>query len=85
MIVDWLMNRTVREVSGASVRCRIAVGEQAAVRALATAPSMANTSVVGVGDGRQHVGLDAHAEDAAVAIDDGDDRVLARRGGRGAA
>ena len=39
VIVDWLMNRTVRDVSGAE-----SLEKKAAVRALATAPSIANTS-----------------------------------------
>ena len=38
VIVDWLINRTVREVSGAAL-----LEKNAAVRASATAPSMANT------------------------------------------
>ena len=40
VIVDWLMNWMVREVSGAWL-----LAKNAAVRALATAPSMAKTSV----------------------------------------
>ena len=56
VIVDWLMNRTVRDVSGAG-----SLEKNAAVRALATAPSIANTSVSG---SQAHAGFDADAEDA---------------------
>ena len=76
VIVVWLMNWMVREVSGAW-----SLAKNAPVRASATAPSMANDQRCRVaGDRRGDAALDADAEDAAVAVDDGDDGVVA--GGR---
>ncbi len=80
VMVDWLMNWTVREVNGAAL-----LEKNAPVRASARAPSMAKVSVAGslVICGRD-VALDAHAQQIAAAIDDGDDGIVAGRGRRGA-
>ena len=78
VMVDWLMNWTVRDVSGAAL-----LANSAAVRASASAPSTAKVSAAAspVIAGATPA-LDAHAQDVAAPVDDGDDRVVAGRGRR---
>jgi hypothetical protein len=70
VIVVWLMNRTVRDVSGAW-----SLEKNAAVRALATAPSIAKPASP-IDDRRQHAGFNTHPR-IRRHVDDGDDRILA--------
>ncbi len=79
------MKRIVREVSGPNVPCAVAVGEEGGRAGLGHGAVDGEHERLFVGDRVQHALLDAHAQDAAVAIDDGDDRLLAGADGRRAA
>ena len=79
VIVDWLMNWTVREVSGASSLAKKAPAPGFGQGTVNGEVEVAGLPVIA----RRDAPLDADAQDVAAAVDDGDDGVVAGRGGGG--